>query len=45
MNPYFFIKKPSAHLGTVNWDHFKTGLNIPDVELVAQMKHFDHHLS
>ena len=29
----------------MNWDHFKTGLVIPDVELVAQMKHFDHHLS
>lgn len=44
-NPYFFLKRPSANLGTVNWDHFKTGLVIPDVELVAQMKHFDHHLS
>ena len=45
MNPYFFIKRPSANLGTVNWGHFKMGMNIPDVELVAQMKHFDHHLS
>lgn len=43
-DPYFFIKRPSKHLGTVNWDHFQGGLDIPDQELPAQMKHFENHL-
>ena len=32
-------------MGTVNWDHFKAGMNIPEVQLVPQMKHFEKHLA
>lgn len=52
LNPYFFvrsfsnsqIKRPSSNKGTVNWDHFTHGVDIPDVELVPQMRHYEHHL-
>jgi len=44
-DPYFFIKAPSKNMGTVNWDHFNSGMNISGVPLVPQMKHFERHLA
>lgn len=45
-DPRFFIKPINHNMGTTNWDHFNSGfLDIRDVELVPQMRHFENHLS